>query len=755
MTPADIVKDKSWAFATIATTGNDERLAIEKVQVQRFGWSKNEPILRWICPVRSGKVGKRIVYSDIKIDSTLLSGKYMNLSTHFVRGARCVLSENLCTTLGYAKGTQGILEGLVWDEKDGDVPDMSKMLPGKITDVRQPRFVIMNVNDVLIPIGYSNDIIKIRGRDKKIRKISYRRHSFDLMFAVTYHKLQGVTLDKLILSINKHPNWRLRLLMSSLYVGVSRVHKLEELRVLPFNDDDVEYLTGLSRDPLLHDWINNYSKEGKWQYDGFAKVEEEMMKHLKMDLALVDDLSQLTLQECRVFLAKLDIVASGAKVIDLRNALMAAYSEGRSLLLANGGYQLRKKRIVVLKRLRKLGDRNKIKLKTLRAISKQLGVVNAGKLGKRSLLNELTGFEKSMGITPNKRTISQLSRGVLLNRNKVCLSAPKKKRKKTIRNEEKKELSVCQAQQLHVKKFKGLINLGHTCYFNSVIQCLLHCPVYRHAIGSLPEHALSIVVLRELRILFTRMTNSDSSSKISPSECLNAALNTPECKEVQMGVNDREEDVSEFLVRLLEHFYEELGVLGVTTYLTDIFKIQFQSTTTCLHCATSRDKKEHLWIFTLQFPFGHNEHAPASLSHTLDLYTLMDHYLTTEILSDYRCPECDDIRQTAKILKIVNPPPVLVFHLSRFTNGLQKIPNFVGFPRQLTIKFMRDGTEDQMYYRLTGLIVHTGQTIAYGHYFAYVLANGKWLKANDSTLTEVCWETVRTKEAYLLFYDRL
>ena len=81
------------------------------------------------------------------------------------------MSENLCTKLGYAKGTQGILEGLVWDEKEGDIPDMSKMLPGQITEVRQPRFVLIKVNDRVIPIGYSNGIIEIsQGKGKKMKK---------------------------------------------------------------------------------------------------------------------------------------------------------------------------------------------------------------------------------------------------------------------------------------------------------------------------------------------------------------------------------------------------------------------------------------------------------------------------------------------------------------------------------------------------------------------------------------------------------
>ena len=105
--------------------------------------------------------------------------------------------------------------------------------------------------------------------------------------------------------------------MSSLYVGISRVHKLEELLVLPFNDDDFKYLTGISRDALLHDWLNNYTEDRMWQHDGFNKAEEEMMKHSKMDLALVNDLSHLTIEECRIFLSKLDVSVSGTKLIDL------------------------------------------------------------------------------------------------------------------------------------------------------------------------------------------------------------------------------------------------------------------------------------------------------------------------------------------------------------------------------------------------------------------------------------------------------
>ena len=147
----------------------------------------------------------------------------------FVRGAPCVLSENLCTTLGFAKGTKGILESAVWDPKDGEVPDLESLPRGVITTVKQPRFLLVRVKGKLIPIGTCNGKIegkKIRKNShrnktkmKKVRPMVFRKHPVDLLFAVTYHKLQGVTLDKLILTINKHPNALLRLVLSSLIRG--------------------------------------------------------------------------------------------------------------------------------------------------------------------------------------------------------------------------------------------------------------------------------------------------------------------------------------------------------------------------------------------------------------------------------------------------------------------------------------------------------------------------------------------------------
>ena len=108
-----------------------------------------------------------------------------------------------------------IYESFIWDPTDGEVPDLHSLPPGVITTVMQPKFILVRVKGKLILIGTCNGRIEIR-RNNKLRAINFRKHPVDLLFAVTYHKLQGLTLEKLILSINKQPNHLLRLALSSL-----------------------------------------------------------------------------------------------------------------------------------------------------------------------------------------------------------------------------------------------------------------------------------------------------------------------------------------------------------------------------------------------------------------------------------------------------------------------------------------------------------------------------------------------------------
>ena len=225
--------------------------------------------------------------------------------------------------------------------------------------------------------------------------MTFRKHHVDLLFAVTYHKLQGVTLDKLVLTINKHPNRLLRLVLSSLYVGISRVHNLSEVRVLPYNDQDVDYLANLKFDDLLSAWISNYTNDGRWKYDGFKTFERQMLENTQLDLGLVDNLLLLTIQECRNYLSKLDIIATGTKVDDLRSALKDSYSRGRELLNARNGRLLLRQRILLYKKLKKLGDFKKLSASRLRSYAKRLGIPKCTRMRKQTIISASFNFEST------------------------------------------------------------------------------------------------------------------------------------------------------------------------------------------------------------------------------------------------------------------------------------------------------------------------------------------------------------------------
>ena len=377
LTPDDVKKPSSiWEFATVAVTGNVERLVISKFKAKLFGEKNNEPILTWVCPVKSGGRGSNIVYSPLDVDEATICGKYSVLKKYFVRGAPCVLSDNLATEKGLAKGTKGILEGLVWSRKDckGSVPNIDKLERGKIHLVPQPTFILVHIKnkkiDRIIPIKYINAKLELDWKREEV--INYREHPIDLLFAVTYHKLQGLTLSALVLSLNTHPTYKLRITIPSLYVGLSRVHNFDEIRVLPFGEDDVKHLTSLKSDSLLNLWFNNYTQQGIWKHDGLRSFAAALRKQNVMRLALVNDLNMLTAEELKKFARELDVHVGNLKKPGLIIKLKPYYSEGREYLCANKGALLLSRRLDVLNQLRQLGNLGKLKIQILEQYSKRL-----------------------------------------------------------------------------------------------------------------------------------------------------------------------------------------------------------------------------------------------------------------------------------------------------------------------------------------------------------------------------------------------
>ena len=179
-----------WQDSTMVVSGNAERYAFFRERIKTFGLKRKQPILSWNCPVYVGKG----VYEVPDYDAEKVHGSQ---KVYFARGAKCILTKSLETTLGLGKGSTGILLDAVWEDETLAV-DIDALQPGSITEVSQPDFLVIKV--FINRDEFTNVCIRPKSRtfEYEGKERRYKGHECDLAFAVTYHKVQAKTLDSII-----------------------------------------------------------------------------------------------------------------------------------------------------------------------------------------------------------------------------------------------------------------------------------------------------------------------------------------------------------------------------------------------------------------------------------------------------------------------------------------------------------------------------------------------------------------------------
>ena len=302
--------DQEWNFAPIIVTSNKTRHRINKLQIQRFAKYHDEKLFKWKCPV----AGSFDIY-EAKTTEKL----YPELTQYFVRGAKVVLNDNIYPKIGLANGSVGTMYALCW-ENEKDIPNFNA---NKSTiEVKQPTFIIVQFGDKIVPINsktlyIDNPIYKFQKKNKRKttkkmdphpKKINYLGHPVELLYSITYHKTQSKTLKKLILLINKCKSRKiLPISINSLIVGTSRVQNSNNLRVMKYNDYDLNHLTTLKHNPLLKKWNSNYDKDGIWQPKKLKKIIDSNFDSALLELSFVNNLNDLTVDQLRFHLTQLNI----------------------------------------------------------------------------------------------------------------------------------------------------------------------------------------------------------------------------------------------------------------------------------------------------------------------------------------------------------------------------------------------------------------------------------------------------------------
>jgi ATP-dependent DNA helicase PIF1 len=134
------------------------------------------------------------------------------------RCCRIMITSNLLTSFGLVNGTLGVLHDLVWRPEDDPfvaLPSMILIKPDAYPEGGPSLF--MHNNSPVIPI-----LPMTREWDNGPRKLSRTSFPIVLAYAITIHKSQGLSLDRIVMDISERDR-----ATGSSYVGISRSRTLE------------------------------------------------------------------------------------------------------------------------------------------------------------------------------------------------------------------------------------------------------------------------------------------------------------------------------------------------------------------------------------------------------------------------------------------------------------------------------------------------------------------------------------------------
>jgi hypothetical protein len=278
--PTFSAREELTRFGPFATLSNAMRHTVNQLKIAEYGRYHRLPVFRW----RWKTATKTLIPDDVYATEPCLWG-------YFCEGAPVQVTRNANPAKGVANGTCGNLVALQfsdtpnvvqaalelsgkyngsYDDTDGFITLDRDAIVGVVVRVSGAKWhgveLPQNIAGVLPRLGTSTGCVALplvhaKPREERltgtraaysyVTKIMKTPCSYDLAFAITDYKLQGMTLEQLVVLIAKYPH-PLRHSLSSLYVMLSRVHSSTQLRILEGQPGSIDGLTNMElRDELV------------------------------------------------------------------------------------------------------------------------------------------------------------------------------------------------------------------------------------------------------------------------------------------------------------------------------------------------------------------------------------------------------------------------------------------------------------------------------------------------------------------------
>ena len=299
----------------------------------------------------------------------------------------------------------------------------------------------------------------------------------------------------------------------------------------------------------------------------------------------------------------------------------------------------------------------------------------------------------------------------------------------------------------------GLLNIGNTCYMNSIMQCL-------NSVTSLAEYFKNDEYCRDIDPrskhggIFAREVGgavklmNRGRGPVSLHELKAAAgkLHHPFKGSMQ-------QDSHEFLLLMLNWLHEDLGgdVISLspmgnikTSKLDSLLQGTNQYSIICSACQYKSVSFEPFTVMSLSLPSSGRCTVEGLLKNA---------YQTSYV--NYNCPHCNIHGECIRRSEIWKLPSVLILHLKRFDNSSRKKGNEIEFPlvKLKLSEYVVQGVSGVASFNLCSITNHYG-TLTAGHYTSLCRSvdGSAWYKCDDQNVTKTRMSGV-SGAAYILFYE--
>jgi ATP-dependent exoDNAse (exonuclease V) alpha subunit len=245
--PLSLADGDTFIDATHVVEFNIVRSAINSWKARNFADRQKERLVRWRVPVPT--IDKGFDHSNLPsvLRQLLLEHDRFELEEVFVKGAPVFLRSNICPAIGLSNGSSGVLKSFGYYDAErafdirkfiSDHPDDNALLLPV-----PPDFFIVDMDNGLKDVP----LFRVTDENKELRLhnsfFSMAPLNCELAFAVTFHKVQGRTIQKVVLHLSPDIDYR------ALHVGMTRVRDRDDMRLYTADNEVVETLKKKLRVP--------------------------------------------------------------------------------------------------------------------------------------------------------------------------------------------------------------------------------------------------------------------------------------------------------------------------------------------------------------------------------------------------------------------------------------------------------------------------------------------------------------------------